>query len=113
MLIFKHAVSRNSNRIFPLDLQLTFHETAQTRLRHTVAALSLGPGWTQVIMFGGSPKWKWGKSVYAQQQLAKTTVLEFGEQTHKHNMAFFFFFSVLISFPCVLNCLNIVRFLLD
>ena len=40
-------------------------------------------------MFGGSPKWKWGKSVYAQQQLAKTTVLEFGEQTHMHNPVLF------------------------
>ena len=30
-------------------------------------------------MFGGSPKWERGKSDAAQQKLAKTTVLEFGE----------------------------------
>ena len=59
-------------------------------------------------MFGGSPKWKWGKSIYAQQQLAKTTVLEFGEQTRVCNLVFCLFvclfvclFSLLISFPCM------------
>ena len=50
---------------------------------HTATALSLGPGRTQVTMFGGSPKWEHGKSLDAQQKLAKTTVLDFGEQnTH-------------------------------
>ena len=72
------------------SLQLSLHEAAQTRLRHTTTALNLEPGRTQVIMFGGCPKWDWGKSLCAQQQLAKTTVLEFGEQTHMHNLAFFF-----------------------
>ena len=34
-------------------------------------------------MFGGCPKFESGKSDNAQQKLAKTTVLEFGEQnTH-------------------------------
>jgi len=46
---------------------------------HTVTAFSLGPGWTQVIMFGGCPKWEKGKSHDAQPKLAETTVLEFGE----------------------------------
>ena len=31
-------------------------------------------------MFGGSPKWERGKSDDAQQKLAKTAVLDFGEQ---------------------------------
>ena len=31
-------------------------------------------------MFGGSPKFEWGKPDAALQKLAKTTVLEFGEQ---------------------------------
>ena len=31
-------------------------------------------------MFGGCPKWQWGKSEYAQHKVAKTAVLEFGEQ---------------------------------
>ena len=63
--------------------QLTLPEGAQSRIWHSTTALSLGPGWTQVTMFGGCPKWEWGKSLDAQQKLAKTTVLEFGEQnTH-------------------------------
>lgn len=68
---------------FLSPLQLTLHDAAQTRLRHTTTALSLEPGRTRVIMFGGCPKWQWGRSEHAQQKLAKTTVLEFGEQnTH-------------------------------
>ena len=66
------------------SLQLTLHEAAQTRLRHTTTAISLEPGRTRVIMFGGCPNWQWGgKSEHAQHKLAKTAVLEFGEQnTH-------------------------------
>ena len=36
-------------------------------------------------MFGGCTKWLWGKLEYEQQELALTTVLEFGEQTRMHN----------------------------
>ena len=43
---------------------------------HTATALCLGPGWTQVTMFGGCPKWEF----FNQQGIAETTVLEFGEQ---------------------------------
>ena len=64
--------------------QLILPEGAQPRMSHTDTALSLGPGWTQVTMFGGCPKWELGKSLYAQQKLAKTTVLDFGEQ-NTHN----------------------------
>ena len=64
--------------MFLLILQLTLHEAAQTRLRHTTTALSLEPGRTQVIMFGGCPNWQWGTPEH-QQKLAKTTILEFGE----------------------------------
>ena len=49
-------------------------------MRHTATALSLGPGRTQVTMFGGCPKWEIGKSLDAKQKLAKITVLDFGEQ---------------------------------
>ena len=63
--------------------QLTLPEGTQSRMWHTATALSLGPGQTQVIMFGGCPKWERKKSLDAQQKQAKTTVLEFGEQnTH-------------------------------
>ena len=59
--------------------QLILPEGAQPRMWHTATALSLGPGWTQVTVFGGSPKLEGGKSDNAQQKLAKTTVLDFGE----------------------------------
>ena len=80
--------------------QITLHEAAQTRLRHTTTALSLEPGRTQVIMFGGCPKWLWETSEYAQHKLAKTAVLEFGEQ--KSHVQPGFLLSLLISIqPCL------------
>ena len=63
--------------------QLTFPEG---RMWHSTTALSLGPGWTQVTMFGGCPKWESGKSHDAQQKLAKTTVLDFGEQNTQNSI---------------------------
>ena len=65
---------------FLISPQLTLPGDAQPRLWHTITALSLQPGRTQVTVFGGSPKWESGKSDAALQKLAKTTVLEFGEQ---------------------------------
>ena len=66
-----------------ISRQLTLPEGTQSRMCHTATALSLGPGQTQVTMFGGCPKWESGKTDDTQQKLAKTTVLEFGEQnTH-------------------------------
>ena len=70
---------------FLLSLQLTLHEAAQTRLRHTTTAISLEPGRTRVIMFGGCPNWEQGKPDYIQQKLAITAVLEFGEQACMYN----------------------------
>ena len=67
-----------SNLFLP-SLQLTLPEGAQPRMLHTVTAFSLGPGRTQVTMFGGCPKWEMGKSLDALPKLAETTVLEFGE----------------------------------
>ena len=64
-----------SSQFFPLS-QLAFPEGAQPRMEHTVTALSLWPGRTQVTMFGGCPKWEWGKPL---DVLAETTVLEFGK----------------------------------
>ena len=52
----------------------------QPRMWHTATASKLMPGWTQVTMFGGCPKWEWGKSLEALPSLAKTTVLEFSKQ---------------------------------
>ena len=61
-------------------MQLTLPEDAQPRMYHTTTALSLGPGWTQVTLFGGCPNFERGKSDNALQKLAKTAVLDFGEQ---------------------------------
>ena len=76
-------MSYTFNKFLPY-LQLTLHESTQTWLRHTTTAIRLEPGRTRVIMFGGCPNWQWGgKSEYTQHKLAKTAVLEFGEQnTH-------------------------------
>ena len=60
--------------------QLTLLGDAEPRMLHSATALSLGPGWTQVTMFGGCPKWD-GEKPNALPKLAKTSVLEFGEQT--------------------------------
>ena len=48
-------------------------------------------------MFGGCPKFEGKKSVDAEQKLAKTTVLEFGEQ-NKHNISAFIFNGLFTSF---------------
>ena len=63
--------------------QLTLPEG---RMWHSTTPLSLGLGWTQVTMFGGCPKWESGKSHDAQQKLAKTTVLDFGEQITQNSI---------------------------
>ena len=60
--------------------QLILPEGGQSRVGHTATALNLGPGRTQVTMFGGCPKWESGKSRDALPKLAKTTVLDFGEK---------------------------------
>ena len=59
--------------------QLTLPEDAKPRWGHTATAFSLGPGRTQVTMFGGCPKWEMGKSDDTQSKLSETTVLDFGE----------------------------------
>ena len=90
-LSLQHADHFSSNSLlfnnchFLPSLQLTLPGDAQPRLRHTITSLSLGPEWTEVIMFGGCPKWKWGKLIDGQQKLAQTTVMEFSE----HNTFFF------------------------
>ena len=66
--------------------QLTLPEGAQPRMYHTATALSLGPGWTQVTMFGGCPKWERGKSHNTLQKLAQTTMLDFGEQNTQNSI---------------------------
>ena len=66
--------------------QLILPGDAQPRMFHTATALSLGLGRTQITMFGGCPKWESGKSHDAQQKLAKSTVLDFGEQNSQNSI---------------------------
>ena len=73
------------NSVYP---QLILPRDTQRQMWHTATALSLGPGWTQVTMFGGCPKWERGKSRDALQKLAKTTVLDFGEENKYMSLAF-------------------------
>ena len=46
-------------------------------------------------MFGGCPKWVRGKSVDALPKLAKTTVLDFGEQ-NTHDISAFIYLLLMI-----------------
>ena len=74
---------------------------------HTATALSLGPGQTQVTMFGGCPKWERGKSLDALQKLAKTTVLDFGTHNSIHSLAVSgLFISLINHLPALLATLE-------
>ena len=54
----------------------------QTRCDHSAAAFSLGPGLTEVTIFGGCPEWPSNlKSEADLPQMANITVLRFGEST--------------------------------
>ena len=74
--------------VIHISSQLTLPGDAQPWMWHTATALSLGPGQTRVTMFGGCPKWERGKTDAAVPKLAKTTVLEFGEQNMYMTLAF-------------------------
>ena len=58
-------------------LQVTPPESMTPRYYHSITATSLGPGLTEVLVFGG--KRKMGGDV-----IAETTVLRFGEQLLVH-----------------------------
>ena len=50
------------------------------RMSHTMAALTLAPGVTEVSMFGGSPKWDPDATSVGQlPTVAETTMLRIGE----------------------------------
>ncbi len=56
-----------------LYLQVTLPESMTPRFRHSITATSLGPGLTEVLMFGGNCK-------VQRDIIAETTILRFGEQ---------------------------------
>ena len=58
-------------------LQVTPPESMTPRLYHSITATSLGPGLTEVLVFGGRRE-LWGDPI------AETTILRFGEQLLVH-----------------------------
>ena len=61
-------------------------------------------------MFGGSPKWESGRTDAAQQKLAKTTVLEFGElraDTHALIFLVVLWFQLMLEIDQLLNELRL------
>ena len=55
--------------------------TRKARWGHSLTAVSLGPGLTEVVEFGGSPDPMTG-SDETQPKMADTTLLEFSECPH-------------------------------
>ena len=53
----------------------------KARWGHSLTAVSLGPGLTEVVEFGGSPD-PWTESDETQPKMADTTLLEFSECPH-------------------------------
>ncbi len=64
-----------------LCLQVTPPESMTPRHCHSITATSLGPGLTEVLVFGG-----WGKMQEdnISNIIAETTILRFGEQLLVH-----------------------------
>ncbi len=54
------------------SMQVTPPESIESRCVHSTTATSLGPGLTEVLMFGGERKFK-------EDPIAETTILRFGE----------------------------------
>ncbi len=63
--------------IITLCLQVTPPESVTPRCVHSITATSLGPGLTEVLVFGG-------KQTFLGNPIADTTILRFGEQLLVH-----------------------------
>ena len=72
-----HSTFIYQSIIFILCLQVTPPESMTPRYSHSITATSLGPGLTEVLVFGGKWEW-WGDAI------ARTTILRFGEQLLVH-----------------------------
>ena len=53
------------------------------RAGHSLTAISLGPGLTEVVEFGGSPE-PWTGCPVSQPKMADTTLLQFSECAHNY-----------------------------
>ena len=54
-------------------LQVITPQSVKVRLLHSITATSLGPGLTEVLVFGGKLKW-------SGEFIAKTIIMRFGER---------------------------------
>ena len=62
--------------------------TLKARCAHSLIAISLGPGLTEVVEFGGCPEPVTG-SAETQPKMADTTLLQFSECAHNYITIFF------------------------
>ncbi len=60
-----------------LCLQVTPPESMTPRHSHSITATSMGPGLTEVLVFGGC-----SSVLSADHPIAETTILRFGERVH-------------------------------
>ena len=68
--------------------------SGQARCKHSAAAFSFSPGLMEVTLFGGCPEWPSNfKGDADLPQIAKTTVLRFGESTSTVSMVWLTRFS--------------------
>jgi hypothetical protein len=72
--------------------------STQPRFNHSATAISLCPGLVEVITFGGCPEWP--RNNVDLPQIAKTTVLRFGESMH----ACMSQIHAIVVRPCLLEC---------
>ena len=70
-----HSTFIYQSIIFILCLQVTPPESMTPRFLHSITATSLGPGLTEVLVFGGLSE---------GDPIAETTILRFGEQLLVH-----------------------------
>ena len=66
-------ITHPSMSVHSSHLQVTPPESVRGRWGHSITATSLGPGLTEVLMFGGELKYAGGDPI------AETTILRFGE----------------------------------
>ena len=65
-------ITHPSMSVHSSHLQVTPPESVRGRSGHSITATSLGPGLTEVLMFGGRLEW-------SGDTIAETTILTFGE----------------------------------
>ena len=67
----------NSAEGFALHIIVQVSVPLKARWGHSLTAVSLGPGLTEVVEFGGSPD-----PIETQSKMADTTLLQFSECPH-------------------------------